>query len=225
MIPLRDTVRSRRFPLITIGLLLVNVFVFVQQVLAGRRAERLLLAYGLIPERFVHFADFGLPPLSPVRFLPLLTSMFFHGGLFHLLGNMLFLWIFADNIEDKLGRGRFTLFYVLCGVCAAFAQIAQDPESTIPMIGASGAIAGVLGAYLITFPRAKVLTLVPLFFIPWLVEVPAVVFLLLWFATQVLSAWMGFGHEVTGGVAVWAHIGGFLSGIAWMKLLEPRGRR
>lgn len=226
MIPLRDTVRSRRFPLVTVAILLVNVAVFVQELRAGPAMERLIRAYGLVPARLTLWVEAGGAPLDPARFLPILTSMFFHGGIAHLLGNLLFLWIFADNVEDRLGRGRFLAFYLLCGLAAGLAQVSLDPGSTVPMVGASGAIAGVLGAYLVSYPRARVLTLVPLFFIPWLIEVPAVVFLLLWFATQVLAGLSSLSMEVTGGTAWWAHVGGFLAGVALVVLMAParRGR-
>ena len=225
MIPLRDTIRSRTFPIVTVGLLLLNALVFFQQLRAGPLGERLVFAYGLVPGRLVHWDELG-GPSGVARWLPLVTSQFLHGGFLHLAGNMLYLWIFGDNVEDRLGHGRFLLFYLLCGVAAGLTQVGFDPSSPIPTVGASGAIAGVLGAYLVSFPRARVLTFVPVFFIPWLVEIPAVVFLVLWFGMQVLSGLASFGRELTGGVAWWAHVGGFVTGIALVWALAPsRSRR
>ncbi len=228
MIPLRDTQRSRTLPLVTVGLLALDLLVFVEQLRAGPLAERLVLAYGLVPARLVHWSELGgpsgaLPGL--VRLLPLLTSLFLHGGWLHLLGNLLYLWVFGGNVEDRLGHARFLLFYLACGVVAGLTQVAMDPSSPVPTVGASGAIAGVLGAYLVSYPKARVLTFVPIFFLPWLVEVPAFVFLVLWFATQVLMGLAPFGRELTGGVAWWAHVGGFVAGALLVNLGRPPRRR
>jgi len=200
MIPIRDTQRSRTLPLVTEGLIALNLLVFFEQLRAGPLAERLILAYGLVPARLVHWDELGGPP-GVLRLLPLFTSQFLHGGWLHLLGNLLYLWIFGDNVEDRLGHLKFLLFYLACGAAAGLAQVFADPSSPVPTVGASGAIAGVLGAYLVSYPRARVLTFVPIFFLPWLVEIPAVVFLVLWFLTQVLMGLAGLGREVTGGVA------------------------
>jgi membrane associated rhomboid family serine protease len=225
VIPLRDTQRSRTLPLVTVGLLALNLLVFLEQLRAGPLAERLILAYGLVPARLVHWSELGGPP-GFARFLPLLTSQFLHGGWLHLLGNLLYLWIFGDNVEDRLGHARFLVFYLACGVAAGLAQVWADPSSPVPTVGASGAIAGVLGAYLVSYPKARVLTFVPIFFLPWLIEVPAVVFLALWFLTQVAMAVTGLGRELTGGVAWWAHIGGFIAGALLVNLgRAPRRRR
>lgn len=228
MIPLRDTQRARTLPLVTVGLLALNLLVFVEQLRAGPLAERLVLAYGLVPARLVHWSELGgpagaLPGL--VRLLPLLTSLFLHGGWLHLLGNLLYLWVFGGNVEDRLGHAKFLLFYLGCGVVAGLTQVAMDPSSPVPTVGASGAIAGVLGAYLVSYPKARVLTFVPIFFLPWLVEVPAFVFLVLWFATQVLMGLAPFGRELTGGVAWWAHVGGFVAGALLVNLGRPPRRR
>lgn len=230
MIPLRDTIPSRTFPFVNVGLILANVLVFVQQLSAGPLGERLVQAYGVVPARFTHWVELGGGALEPERFLPLFTSMFFHGGLLHLAGNLLYLWIFGDNVEDRLGHVRYLLFYLAAGVVAALAQVAYDPNSLLPTIGASGAIAGVLGAYLIAFPTSRVLTFVPLFFLPWLVEVPAVVYLVLWFLMQVASALTELGRSAagvpsSGGVAWWAHAGGFVAGVLLLFLLAPAKRR
>jgi membrane associated rhomboid family serine protease len=224
MIPLRDTQRARTLPLVTVGLIALNLLVFFEQLRAGPLAERLILAYGLVPARLVHWSELGGPP-GVARFLPLLTSQFLHGGWLHLLGNLLYLWVFGDNVEDRLGHLKFLLFYLACGVVAGLAQVWMDPSSPIPTVGASGAIAGVLGAYLVSYPRARVLTFVPIFFLPWLVEVPAFVFLILWFASQVLMGLTRYGRELTGGVAWWAHVGGFVAGALLVNLGSARGRR
>ena len=225
MIPLRGTIRSRIFPFVTVGILLLNLLVFVEQLQAGPLAERMLFAYGLVPGRLIHWVELGGPP-GIARWLPLFTSQFLHGGFAHLAGNLLYLWIFGANVEDLLGHARFLLFYPACGVIAGLVQVAFDPDSPVPTVGASGAIAGVLGAYLVSFPRARVLTFVPIFFLPWIVEIPAVVYLALWFGMQLLGALASAGHELTGGVAFAAHVGGFVAGMGLVLLLGPaRPRR
>ena len=224
VIPLRDTIRSRSFPFVTIGLLALNVLVFLKQLDAGALGERLIFAYGLVPARLVHWSELGGPP-GLARYLPLLTSQFLHGGWLHLLGNLLYLWVFGANVEDRLGHLKYLLFYLACGVIAGLAQVLADPASPVPTVGASGAIAGVLGAYLVSYPRARVLTFVPIFFLPWLVEIPALVFLALWFATQLLMGWFSLGRELTGGVAWWAHVGGFMAGMLLVNLGGKRRRR
>ncbi len=224
MIPLRDTVRTRTFPLVTLALVLANVAVFVHEAALGPRLDRAVHLWGLIPARLVYWTELGGAPLDPARFVPLVTSMFWHGGFLHLAGNLLFLWIFGDAVEDRLGHRRYLLFYLVGGAAAGLAQVFLLPESTLPTVGASGAIAAVLGAYLVSFPRARVLAFVPIFILPWIVEIPAVVYLAVWFAMQLLSGLMDTGAG--GGVAWWAHVGGFLAGIALVKLMEPaRPRR
>jgi len=222
VIPIRDTVPSRTVPVMTLALIAVNVLVFVHETALGPHLEAFVFHYGMIPRRFVLWTEAGGSPWDPARFAPLFTSMFWHGGWLHLLGNMLYLWVFGDNIEDKLGHFRFLVFYVFCGLAAAGAQIAFSPLSTVPTVGASGAIAGVLGAYLISFPRSRVVTmLIPP--IPWFVPIPALFFLAFWFLMQLLSGVVSLGQraEPLGGVAWWAHVGGFLAGLALVKLLEP----
>ena len=148
--------------------------------------------------------------------------MFWHGGWLHLIGNMLYLWIFGDNVEDRLGHLRFLFFYVAAGAAAGLTHVALSPGSVLPTVGASGAIAGVLGAYLVTYPRSRVLTFVPVFFLPWFVEIPAVVYLVFWFLMQLLEGFGSLGTPMeTGGVAVWAHVGGFVAGVILIKLLQP----
>ena len=221
MIPLRDTIPSRTAPVVTVALIAVNFLVFLHETALGPYLPQFIEHYGLTPYVFVHWGEQFGSPLDPARFLPLFTSMFWHGGGGHLLGNMLYLWIFGDNVEDRLGHGRFLLFYVGCGLVAALTQIALSPDSTVPTVGASGAIAGVLGAYLISFPRSRVLTLV----VVWLVEIPAIAYLAFWFVLQVLSGVASLGQaEMAGGVAWWAHIGGFLAGIIGVVLFAPPAR-
>lgn len=184
------------------------------------RSHYFIVQYGLIPAEFMGGID--LPPQIPIPiWLTLFSSIFLHGGLMHLLGNMLYLWIFGDNVEDAMGHGKFLLFYLLCGVVAAFAQIATAPGSAIPMIGASGAIAGVLAAYFMLFPHSRILTLVPIFFFIRLIAVPAVFLLGFWFLFQVISGAGMLGRA--GGVAWFAHIGGFIAGIFLVFLFKQRG--
>ena len=219
MLPLRDTIRSSTAPVVTVALIAVNLLVFLHEQALGPYLDRFVLAYGLIPARFVHWPG---DPLEPARFLPLFTSMFWHGGWMHLFGNMLYLWIFGDNVEDRLGHLRYAAFYVLGGLAGALTQVALAPGSTLPTIGASGAIAAVLGAYVVSFPRSRVLTFIPVFFLPWLVEIPAVVFLVAWFVVQLAAGFLSMHSPESGGVAWWAHIGGFASGILLVAVLAPR---
>jgi membrane associated rhomboid family serine protease len=223
VIPLRDTIPSRTAPIVTVALIAINLLVFLHETALGPYLPQFVDAYGLVPARFVYWRG---NPLDPARFMPLLTSMFWHGGWLHLIGNMLYLWIFGDNVEDKLGHFRFVFFYVLCGLGAALCQVALSPDSTIPTVGASGAIAGVLGAYLVSFPRSRVVTFIPIFIFPWIVQIPAVLYLLFWFAMQLLSGVASLNvPEGTGGVAWWAHIGGFVAGIVGVFVLAPSPRR
>jgi len=207
MIPLKDDVRSSTFPFVTILIVVLNAAVFAYQLALGPAlGEAFIYRAAAIPYEVTHLVDIGPRSLVPLP-LTLLTAMFVHGGLFHLGGNMLFLWIFGDNIEDRFGHAAFAIFYLASGVAASMAHILISPSATVPMVGASGAIAGVLGAYFIFFPRAQVKTLVFLVFIVTTVKVPAVLFLGLWFLMQVTSS--GFGGE---GIAWYAHIGGFVVG-------------
>ena len=184
------------------------------------RDDYFVVQYALVPAEFLKGVD--LPPTIPIPiWFTLITSMFLHGGLVHLLGNMLYLWIFGDNVEDAMGHTRFLGFYLVCGVAASFAQIAISPDSGIPQIGASGAIAGVLAAYFMLFPQSRVLTLIPIFFFIRLAAVPAVFLLGFWFILQVLSGAGSFG--TAGGVAWFAHIGGFLAGGLLVFLFKRRG--
>ncbi|HVE13590.1 MAG TPA: rhomboid family intramembrane serine protease [Elusimicrobiota bacterium] len=216
MFPIRDNVPSRSFPAVNLGLIGVNAYVFVRELAQGPHLDRFLIKYSLVPARLAHPPHgIGLGALL----LPFLTSMFLHGGWMHVIGNMWSLWIFGDNVEDRLGHLRYLAFYLLCGLAAAALQVSVTWGSRLPMLGASGAIAGVMGAYLLLFPSARILTFVPIFFI-WTIEVPAFFFIGGWIWSQVYagSVAMLAGAERFGGVAWWAHVGGFVGG---MLLLNP----
>jgi membrane associated rhomboid family serine protease len=215
MIPLRDVIPSRSTPVITVGIIVVNALVFVYQLSLGAGGQAFIFAHGLVPAEF-----------SPVT---LFTSMFLHGGLMHFGGNMLYLWIFGDNVEDRLGHGRFVAFYLLCGITAALAQTWANPNSPVPMVGASGAIAGVMGGYFLMYPHSRIVTLIPIFFFIQLVEVPAVIFLGIWFLMQFLS---GIGSSalspdagLSGGIAFWAHVAGFVAGLGAVNLFRRPERQ
>ena len=227
MIPLRDNIPSYRTPVVTVGLIAANILVYVNQLMLPSQATvGFIHLYGLIPLE-ISSGDLLVPHPVPL-YATVFTSMFVHGGLFHLGGNMLYLWIFGDNVEDRMGRLKFLVFYLLSGLGAAAAQIWADPASKIPMIGASGAISGVLGAYLFLFPRARVLTLIPLGLFYRIMEIPAVVVLGFWIIVQILNGVMTLGAQV-GGVAWLAHVGGFVAGLVmvvpftgWRKRLGWR---
>jgi membrane associated rhomboid family serine protease len=212
MIPLRDVIPSRTTPIITLTIILLNAMAWLYEVALPReRLAVFLQVFGVVP------ADFHPPTL--------VTSMFLHGSWSHVIGNMWFLWIFGDNVEDRVGHGRFILFYLCCGFVAALGQTAVDPESTLPMIGASGAIAGVMGAYFVLYPGSRVLTLVPLIVIWDMIEIPAIVLLGFWFVLQLFSAGAIAATASTGGgVAFTAHVAGFLSGVVGIFLLGERRR-
>ena len=223
MIPLRDTIPSRTFPFINYTFILLNLFLFLYQVSLGYHLERFLYTWGVVPVKFFAPFDYDHLGLSE-RFLPLFTSMFLHGGWLHLLGNMLFLYIFGDNVEDRLGHIRYFFFFILCGVLAVVAHLITNPSSRVPTIGASGAIAGVMGAYLFLFPYARVVTLIFVFFFIDIIEIPAFFFLAFWFILQFLNGTMSVSsaNAVSGGVAWWAHIGGFLAGILLLFVFGVR---
>ncbi len=222
MIPLRDDAPRLTVPVVTGLLIAANVVVYIYQFALWFESPPTEMAfvgaYALIPERVSGALTLTGPVVGGL--LPFLTSMFLHGGWLHLLGNVWFLWIFGDNVEDELGHLTFLLFYIACGFAAALAQYAADFGSNIPMVGASGAIAGVMGAYLIRFPRARVSVLLPIVIIWTTVELPAFLMLTYWFAIQVYS---GTGGGAGGGVAWWAHIGGFVAGVL-IVLTRPRRR-
>ena len=220
VIPLRDDNPSRTFPFATLLLIGANVAVFLYEIsLAPRALERFVMSYGAIPAAIL--SDLRvLPDSSLFPWMTLLTSMFLHGGIMHLVGNMLYLWIFGDNVEDRMGPVRFLTFYVVCGVAAALIQIFVRPDSTAPLVGASGAIAGILGAYALLFPGARVQTLIFLFIFVRIIEIPALLLLGVWFLMQLLSAPASQGA----GVAFFAHIGGFLTGMLLMAGFVRRRR-
>lgn len=218
MLPLKDNIPSRTFPIITVGIILVNISVFIWELtLKDIEREQVFRYLGLIPKEMT-LALTERIELIPYNLLTVFTSMFLHGGLFHILGNMLYLWIFGNNVEDSFGHGRFLLFYILSGVFAALSQYLYDPLANVPMIGASGAVSGVLGAYLILYPYARVVTAVFIFIFIKLVELPAFIFLTFWFFMQVLYS----GVE---GVAWYAHIGGFVFGLLIGRVFGFRRKR
>lgn len=224
MIPLRDTIRSRRFPIITLLLIATNVYVFYLEWTAGPTPAagiaRMAETYGVVPARIPPPSQIGEFGLSP--YLSLFTAMFLHGNLVHLAGNMLFLWVFGDNVEDRLGRWRFLLFYLLAGALGNYAHVVANPGTELPTIGASGAVAGVLGAYFLAFPRSRIITLIFLFIFITVAEVPAWIFLLVWFALQLLNGLVSLGAEGVSLVAWWAHVGGFVAGALGILLLGGR---
>ena len=216
LLPLKDDNPTSSFPLVTIGLILANGLIFFHQItLDYAESQRFIFQWGAIPYQVTHGEILQLPPLIPLP-LTLFSSMFLHGGFLHLFGNMLYLWIFGNNIEDTLGHFRFFLFYLVCGLFAAAVQIFSAPDVTVPMIGASGAIAGILGAYLVLFPGARVLTLVFIIIFIKIIRIPAILILGFWFFMQLL----GVG-AVASNVAFFAHIGGFIAGLILVKLFQP----
>jgi membrane associated rhomboid family serine protease len=220
MIPLRDSIPSRRFPVVNTLLIVANVLVFLFEVSMGPQAlNRFIVVFGAVPARF--WAVGG-----PAAWLTIFTSMFLHGGWLHLLSNMLALYIFGDNVEDRMGHGRYLVFYLLGGVLAGLAHLIAYAPSEIPTVGASGAIAAILGAYLVLYPRSRVLTLIFVFIFVQVIEIPAVVYLGFWFLSQLLSGSLALAANTFqgGGVAWWAHIGGFVGGAVLVRLFTL-GRR
>jgi membrane associated rhomboid family serine protease len=219
MIPIRDTQQSSRIPVITYALIILNLLVFIFQFQVGFNNEGFLYTFGLVPAKYtVHelakYFSFSNQVMS------VFSYMFLHGGFMHFIGNMWSLYIFGDNVEEYFGHLRFLGFYILCGIISGLVHFFSNPISPIPTIGASGAIAGVMGAYFILFPRSKVLTFIPIFIIPWFIKIPAVIFLGLWFFMQVLNA---TGSSAAGsGIAWWAHIGGFIAGILLVRLNKKK---
>jgi membrane associated rhomboid family serine protease len=232
MFPLKDHNPTYTRPVVTIALVLINVAAFLYEMLLGDSLPLFVAAYGVVPYELSHLTDLvGGYVESPVEhaagpaFLPLtlVTSMFLHGSVMHIFGNMLYLWIFGNNVEDTLGHVKFLLFYLACGLVAGLTHVLSNPSSTIPTVGASGAVAGVLGAYFVTYPRARVLTLVFLGIFIRMMEVPASVLLLLWFVMQSLQGFLSLGvRDVSGGVAWFAHIGGFVAGAVLVYVMAGR---
>jgi len=223
MIPLRDDNPAQRMPVVTRAIILANLIAFLYELSLGENMPEFLREWGVVPGRL--FASLAGDTSMPVEVATLMTSMFLHGGWMHFIGNMWYLWIFGDNVEDRMGALRFLVFYLAAGAVSALVHSALLHDSPIPTVGASGAIAGVLGAYANAFPRARVLTLIPIFFFFQVVAVPALVLLGIWFLIQFISGTLSFGSG-SGGVAWWAHIAGFVFGWVVMALSSrPRPSR
>lgn len=215
MIPLRDTIDSKGYPIINTALIVGNLLVYLVQLGQGQALHQFIITYGLVPARY------SVPEIAAhfslgQQVFALLSFMFVHGGFWHLLGNMWTLYIFGDNVEDRLGPVRYLLFYLLCGFASGLTHLFLNWHSRLPTVGASGAIAGVMGAYFLLYPHAKILTLIPVFFIPFFLEIPALFFLGIWFILQFLSA--AGTPDQGGGIAWWAHIGGFVFGMVFLKI-------
>jgi len=217
MIPIRDAIRSKTFPVVNVAIIVLNVLAFLWQLTQGPALKESLYLYGIVPLRYsdpglsAHFTGFQ-------QYLPFLTSMFLHGGFLHIIMNMWFLYIFGDNIEDRLGHIRYLIFYLFCGVAAGLIHLFTNWSSNIPTIGASGAISGVMGAYLLLYPRSRIMTLIPIFLFFQFIEIPAFVFLGYWILIQLFSA--SLTSKNVGGVAFWAHIGGFVAGLFFIKIFD-----
>lgn len=224
MIPLRDNIPSQTYPVVNVTLIALNSVVFLYEVSLGPALDQFIRTFGLVPLKYFYLSE-AYPGAILERFLPFFTSMFLHGGWFHVIGNMVFLWIFGDNVEDRLGHFRYLLFYLVCGLAAAGTQVYTNPGSGVPMVGASGAIAGVMGAYFVLYPHARVLTLIPIFLFFSILEIPAILFLGFWFMLQFFSGLFSLGLGFEGGVAWWAHIGGFVTGILFVIVCPKRCRR
>ena len=220
MFPLWDDLPTKKFPLITVALIVLNSIVYLYQISLGERFAEFIYSMGLLPFEITHHIDLLPSGPSPI-YLTIFSSMFMHGSIVHLLGNMLFLWIFGNNVEDYLGRKKFVIFYLFCGITAALTQIFINPDSKVPMVGARGAIAGVLGAYLLLYPRAKVTTVIIFGFFIRLIKIPAVVVLGFWIIYQFLYGISSLAVRTgEGGVAWFAHIGGFICGVIIIKIFQ-----
>jgi membrane associated rhomboid family serine protease len=216
MFPLYDTARTRKFPLVNLTLIVVNILAFLYELNMGPNAlEGFISTWGLIPARLMS------DPNS--NWNTIYSSMFLHGGWFHIINNMWVLFIFGDNVEARMGKMKYVIFYLLSGTAAGLLQTYILPSSQVPMIGASGAVAGVLGAYLVLFPRSRVASLVPIFFIFTIIEIPAFIYLIFWFVSQLYSGWLSIGSTGSG-IAWWAHIGGFTFGLIMSFFFASRRR-
>ncbi|OGW02785.1 MAG: rhomboid family intramembrane serine protease [Nitrospinae bacterium RIFCSPLOWO2_12_39_16] len=218
MIPLKDDNPTKIFPIVTIGIIAANILVFIYQLSLGAGYEKFIFTYGAFPYEITHSVDIGPPVQMPV-FFTVYSSMFMHGGFMHIIGNMLYLWIFGNNIEDSMGHIRFIFFYLICGTVASLTHIFLAPNSKIPMVGASGAVSGILGAYLLLFPHARILTLVTFGFFIKMIKIPAMVVLGFWIVLQFLNSTVASGSE-GGGVAWFAHIGGFFAGLILINFFK-----
>jgi membrane associated rhomboid family serine protease len=215
MIPIRDTIQSKNYPVVNNLIIVINVLFYLVELSKGNDLNQFIFTYGLVPARY-SLPEFGSYFNSFQQVLSLFTFMFLHGGFWHLLGNMWSLYIFGDNVEDRLGHVRYLAFYILCGLTSGLFHLSINWTSQVPTIGASGAIAGVMGAYLILYPKSKILTLIPIIIIPYFIEIPAFFFLGIWFVFQFIGA-AGSSAEA-GGIAWWAHVAGFIAGIILLKL-------
>jgi hypothetical protein len=217
MIPIRDAIRSRTFPVVNVLIIAANILAFFWQLSLGPQLKEAFLLYGIVP---IRYSDPGLSAQFTTfeQGFPFIASMFLHGGFMHILGNMWFLYIFGDNIEDRLGHVRYFIFYLLCGIAAGVIHLYTNWDSNLPTIGASGAISGIMGAYLLLYPRSKILTLIPIFFFIQFVEIPAFIFLGYWLLIQLFSA--SLTPKNVGGIAFWAHIGGFVAGLVFIKIFD-----
>lgn len=220
MLPIKDTIRSRSFPAINYLLIAVNTVVFFLELsMPSGNLERFLYFFGVVPANLSLF--------NPFSWISLVSHQFLHGGWIHFLSNVWILFIFGDNVEDRLGSGRYLVFYILGGITAGVLQVVMAPQSQVPAIGASGAIAAVMGAYFLFYPRSRIITLIPIFIIPWFIEVPAVIFLGFWFVTQFFSGVLSLASAAgatAGGIAWWAHVGGFVFGLVLGRVFTI-GRR
>jgi membrane associated rhomboid family serine protease len=226
MIPIRDTIPRQHLPIATWLLITINSLIFlVELMMPPPVRDQFFQLFGIVPARFTH-PDWALWAGFPLdNYWPFLTSMFLHGGWLHIIGNMWALWIFGDNVEDRMGPVRFVIFYLICGLTAGIVHGLTNPDSIIPTVGASGAIAGIMGAYFFLFPHARVIVLVPIFIFPFFFEVPAVLYLGFWVLSQVFSGTLTLGDaRSVGGVAWWAHVGGFSAGIVLHFFFIRRSR-
>jgi rhomboid family protein len=225
MFPVRDTIRHQHAPIATWTLIAINVFAFLREImLPPPVAEKMVYLYGLVPARYLN-PEWAAQVGFPHTYWPFLTMMFLHGGWIHIIGNMWFLGIFGDNVEDRMGPLRFVGFYLLCGIAASFVHIITNPQSTVPALGASGAIAGVMAAYVVLYPRARILAVFPIVIYPLFFEVPAVLYIGIWFLLQFFSGTAAiFSGRQAGGIAWWAHVGGFIAGLltVWIFIQRPR---
>ena len=222
MIPLHDDNPAGITPYLTVSFIIACVLVFIWQLSFGTEGQQVVYSFGVIPAVLLGGQSLPVDLAVIPAWATVFTSMFMHGGWMHLIGNMLYLWVFGNNVEDAMGHSRFIFFYLLCGTAAVFAQALPDPGSEIPMIGASGAISGVLGAYLLLYPHAKVLVAIPVLVIIHTIRIPAAFVLVFWFALQLISSYMS-GDE-GGGVAFGAHIGGFIAGMVLVPFFRYKDR-
>jgi len=226
MFPIRDTIPARNPPIATWTLIIVNALAFLLELtMAPPELDYFARLFGIVPARYMHADCAAAVGLSPGTYWPFLTSMFLHGSGLHVLGNMWTLWIFGDNVEDRMGPGGFVAFYLICGLIAGIVHVVTNPDSTLPTLGASGAIAGVMGAYFLLFPHSRIIVMFPLLFLPLFFELPAVTYLAVWALSQVFSGSLSLAvADGVGGIAWWAHVGGFAAGLILQFFFVRRGR-